>query len=357
MSDQQIKASRPFNKRKLWTYLGLAILFFTLSYLSVLFMHSYFSSGKLSLPPSILTARNILILTVLLGLYFLADALRLYCVIRALGATIPFPYLLKLVFVNIFISNVTPLATGGGFIQVYFMTRKGMSLGQATAATTLRTMISALILFILTPIIIWIDPSQFSMFSTRSLLYIITALSVGFLFFLWVFLFRIQVVKRWMYHLLLVLRKLRILTPKKFRTLYVKLCAELRSFSEGFKTFFQGRPGWASLSVATTVLFLLLLFSFPLVIMRAMGYQASPWTILAFQVVVTFFMYFAPTPGASGVAEGGFGLLFAQLVHTQDIAPLVLSWRFLTIYIGVVIGMLITFGAFFKRGRRGEDAL
>jgi hypothetical protein len=56
-------------------------------------------------------------------------------------------------------------------------------------------------------------------------------------------------------------------------------------------------------------------------------------TVLAFQVVVTFFMYFAPTPGATGVAEGGYGLLFAQLVQRQDIALLTLTWRFLTILI------------------------
>jgi len=48
-------------------------------------------------------------------------------------------------------------------------------------------------------------------------------------------------------------------------------------------------------------------------------------TVLAFQVVVTFFMYFAPTPGAAGVAEGGYGLLFAQLVRKQDITPLMNS--------------------------------
>ena len=72
-----------------------------------------------------------------------------------------------------------------------------------------------------------------------------------------------------------------------------------------------------------------------------MGYKVPIWTLLAFQVVVTFFMYFAPTPGATGIAEGGYGLLFAQLVQKQDIASLILSWRFLTIYIGVLIGIVV----------------
>ncbi|MEJ2655805.1 MAG: hypothetical protein P8012_01225, partial [Desulfobacterales bacterium] len=65
-------------------------------------------------------------------------------------------------------------------------------------------------------------------------------------------------------------------------------------------------------------------------------------------VVVTFFMYFAPTPGATGVAEGGYGLLFIQLVQKQDITFLTLSWRFLTIYIGVVIGMIVIYREFYN---------
>lgn len=348
------KPSPPDSKHKLWGYLGLAVLFFALSYLSVLFMHTYFASGKLRLPPSILTVRYLTILGSLLVLYFLSDGLRLYCVIRALGASISFFYILKLVFVNIFISNVTPMATGGGFIQVYFMTRKGMSLGQATAATSLRTMLSALILFTLAPIIIWIDPSQFSMFSSHNLLFVITLVSIVYLVIFWIILFRIRLIKRWLYRILFLLKKFRLLSPRKFRRLYVKLSTELRTFSKGFKTYFTTNTRWAVLSVASTALFLLLLFSFSIVLVRAMGYHASAWTMLAFQVVVTFFMYFAPTPGATGVAEGGYGLLFAQLVQKQDIAPLVLSWRFLTIYIGVVIGMIVTFSEYIRRDERSS---
>lgn len=355
MPKLQPKSSDTGDKHRLWLYLGLALLFFALSYLSVLFIHTYVASGKLTLPPSILSAKNLMALGSLLVLYFLSDGLRLYCVIKALGANLSFFYILKLVFVNIFVSNVTPMATGGGFMQVYFMTRKGMSLGQATAATSLRTLLSALMLFILAPIIIWIDPSQFSMFSNHNLLYIITIISGVYLLFFWIILFRIRVVKLWLFRLLRLLVKLKLLSVKKFRRLYVRLSSELRSFSKGFKTYFSGNIKWALLSVVSTAIFLLMLFSFSIVLVKAMGYHASVWTMLAFQVVITFFMYFAPTPGATGVAEGGYGLLFAQIVQKKDIAPLVLSWRVMTIYIGVIIGMIITFVEFSRRNPRSTD--
>ncbi|HDY75952.1 MAG TPA: hypothetical protein ENH49_05460 [Candidatus Marinimicrobia bacterium] len=85
--------------------------------------------------------------------------------------------------------------------------------------------------------------------------------------------------------------------------------------------------------------------------MRALGYRASVWTVLAFQVVVTFFMYFAPTPGAAGIAEGGYGLLFAQLVQKSDITLITISWRLLTVYIGVLIGIFIIYKEIYYHGK------
>ncbi|BBO85211.1 hypothetical protein DSCO28_57770 [Desulfosarcina ovata subsp. sediminis] len=134
----------------------------------------------------------------------------------------------------------------------------------------------------------------------------------------------------------------------------MRVSRELDLFSGGFKRYFRTSPGWAVLSVLFTVLFLLLLFSFSVVLVRALGYQAPVLTVLALQVVVTFFMYFVPTPGAAGVAEGGYGLLFAQLVQKQDIVPLTLCWRFLTIYVGVVIGIVVMYREMFQRDKAGR---
>lgn len=334
--------------RKITGYFGLAALFFALSLSTVYFIHLYFSGGRLRIPSSMLSAKVIICLAILLVLYFLAEGLRLYCVIRALGFRIAFSYIIKLVFVNIFISNVTPMATGGGVVQVYFMNRKGMPVGEAMAATSIRTMLAALILFMLTPIIIWADPNQFHMFFHGKLLYGITGVSCAYLAVFWFILFRIRIIKRWVFRFLHLLNAMKIVSQPRFRTWFLKVSRELDLFAGGFKRYFRKNPCWVILSIVFTALYLLLLFSFSIVLIRALGYHTPVLTVLAFQVVVTFFMYFAPTPGAAGVAEGGYGLLFSQLVQKQDIAPLTLSWRFLTIYIGVLIGIGVMYREMFK---------
>ena len=335
--------------RKITGYFGLAALFFALSFSTVYFVHRYFSEGRLRIPSNMLSAGVIGCLAILLILYFMADGLRLYCVIRAMGFRIAFSYIVKLVFVNIFVSNVTPLATGGGVVQVYFMKQKGMPIGEATAATSIRTILAALILFTLTPIIIWTEPNQFRMFFHRNLLYAITGVSSAYLAVFWIILCRIRIIKRWMFRALYLLNAMKIVSRSRFRTWFLKASQELDLFADGFKRYFRNNTGWAALSVICTALFLLLLFSFSIVLIRGLGYQVPVVTVLAFQVVVTFFMYFAPTPGAAGVAEGGYGLLFSQLVQKQDIALLTLAWRFLTIYVGVVIGIVVMYREMFKR--------
>ena len=341
--------------RKVMGYFGLAVLFFALSFTTLYFVHHYFSGGLLRIPSNLLSVRVISCLAVLMVMYFLADGLRLYCVIRAMGFHIAFAYIVKLVFINIFVSNVTPLATGGGVVQVYFMKQQGMPIGEATAATSIRTILSALILFTLTPLIVWAEPNQFRTFFHRDLLYGITGISCVYLIVLWIILCRIRIIKRWLFRGLYLLNTLKIVSRSRFRSYFLSVSRELDLFSNGLKRYFKNKNGWVVLSVVFTALFLLLLFSFSVVLVRALGYQVPVVTVLAFQVVVTFFMYFAPTPGAAGVAEGGYGLLFSQLVQKQDITLLTLSWRFLTIYVGLVIGMFVIYREMFNHSKEDRS--
>lgn len=341
--------------RRVLRYFGLAGLFFLVSFTSIYFVHRILSEGQLRIDLHLFSVRVIGSLAILLVLYFLADGMRLYCVIRTIGFRIAFTYIVKLVFVNIFVSNITPMATGGGVVQVYFMNRKGMPVGEATAATLIRTILAALILFTLTPIIIWAEPNLFRAFFHRNLFYGVAGLSSVYLAVLGIILFRTRAIKGCLFRALMLLNILRIVSRQRFRFLFLKISHELDLFSGVFRRYFRCNPGWTALSFLCTALYLLLLFSFSVVLIKALGYQVPFLTVLAFQVVVTFFMYFVPTPGGAGAAEGGYGLLFTGLVQKQDITLLTLSWRFWTIYIGVLIGIFVVYREIFKRGKAARQ--
>ena len=58
-------------------------------------------------------------------------------------------------------------------------------------------------------------------------------------------------------------------------------------------------------------------------------------------VVTTFVMYFSPTPGASGISEGVFGSFFRDILSGNHLILVIVCWRLLTIYLGMIIGLVV----------------
>ncbi len=94
--------------------------------------------------------------------------------------------------------------------------------------------------------------------------------------------------------------------------------------------------------MAFTLVFLVSLFSFPALLLWGLGYEAEYEHVLALLTVTTFIMYATPTPGASGVAEGLFGHFFSGIVRPEHLVLVTVLWRFLTIFLGMGIGVVLT---------------
>jgi uncharacterized membrane protein YbhN (UPF0104 family) len=95
------------------------------------------------------------------------------------------------------------------------------------------------------------------------------------------------------------------------------------------------------LSILFTFIFLLCLFSFPALLINALGYDTDYLTSVGILVVTTFIMYFSPTPGASGIAEGLFGTFFQTILTGGHLLLVIVAWRFLTIYVGMIAGLIV----------------
>ena len=132
-----------------------------------------------------------------------------------------------------------------------------------------------------------------------------------------------------------------IISEKRYKKILRYLFDNLDMFIDDLILFVYGKKLYVILSFLFTVIFLLSEFSFSYLLLIGMGYDVSFIHVITLQVVVVFLMYFAPTPGASGVAEGGYSLLFRQIVSKTDVFPLIIYWRFFTKYIGMVIGSFV----------------
>ncbi|MCA1796741.1 MAG: flippase-like domain-containing protein, partial [Geobacteraceae bacterium] len=126
-------------------------LFVALTGAGLYAVYTQFAGHSVSFDVRLLHPSLLLALGLLLLVYFSADGLRLYFCIRTMGHKISFRPMAKLTFLNIFFSNITPMATGGGFAQIWYLHNHGIPVGIASAATTMRTVLAMVFIFSLTP--------------------------------------------------------------------------------------------------------------------------------------------------------------------------------------------------------------
>ena len=59
-------------------------------------------------------------------------------------------------------------------------------------------------------------------------------------------------------------------------------------------------------------------------------------------LVVSLFTFFAPTPGATGLYEGGFAVLFSPFVVKHLLGVFTILWRVFTYYLAAILGGFVT---------------
>ncbi|MFI9651200.1 lysylphosphatidylglycerol synthase transmembrane domain-containing protein [Guyparkeria sp. GHLCS8-2] len=325
-------------RRLLW----FAVLFIGLSAAGIWAVYLQVAGHEIHWDARLLGWQLVLASLALLLVYFAADGLRLWFTLRALGHSIPLPAMARLVFLNIFVSNITPLATGGGVAQVWFMRRRGVPVGTGLTATTIRTALAVLFIFGATPILLVTLPGAEGAAQSDSLVITLSVSVALYLIFFMVLVMRSNWLLRPMLSALKALRGLHMISPQRHHRWRHRLVRELQRFAHGFVRYFQGSRLDIAASFVFTAIFLLALFSFPALLFWSLGYGFDYWLVIGRMVMTTFVMYFSPTPGAAGIAEGVFAYFFRDVVTASHLVLVTVAWRALTIYLGMLIGLIVT---------------
>ena len=65
------------------------------------------------------------------------------------------------------------------------------------------------------------------------------------------------------------------------------------------------------------------------------------WTVISIQVVLQFVLYFAPSPGGSGIAEFSIAVLMASVLATELIPVFTLLHRIFLLFLPAIIGSFV----------------
>lgn len=336
-------------------YLLLLAVFAVLSYFSLEAVYRLASDRSSFLSLGIFSSKMYGLAIVLLLLNYAADAARFYFILKTIHVDVTVKQIAGLTFINYFTSNLTPFAIGGGVAQIYFLNRAGIPGGAATAGTTIKTVLPVLFFMITAPMILIFDRNLDRIFPNRgSFLYV--SILVVLTILAGVFLFHLQknpdslagMADRF-------IKRFGKQGKSAFRL--SRFFRGVQEFLSHVALFFSGSRKNIFLSILMTLVFLFTLFLFPVLLIRDLNPSVSAAEIILSQIVITFIMYFAPTPGSSGVAEAAFILLFSSDVGKGDLVSLTFVWRLFTMYLGIVFGMVVFYAQLFRgqARRTGKD--
>ncbi len=287
---------------------------------------------------------------------WIGGGVRLWVVARVVHPRPPLGGMILAGGMTAWASYLTPFQSGAGPMMIYTMRRYGVPVPVA-AASTLMTFISTVAFFAIA------GPLAIVFGAGRSLsdkgavlglsLYDLFLTSLGVFVFLGVVLVAVIAFPR---HIGTLLHRVAAWAGRRS----VKLAARVEALRAGIDkahesiVAFNTPRGWLALLWAT-------LLSGPshankllagYVTMRTLGLPAHFVDILLLQVLITFLLYFAPTPGASGVAEVLSALIMAAYVP-KALTPLyTLIWRMIISYYTIAFGFLV-FTSWVRQGLRG----
>lgn len=272
------------------------------------------------------------VLVVSLGLFF--DGSRLMHMVKISNEKITLYQAVQVVFGNYFLALLTPGATGGAVAQLMFLRHAGVPTGKATVLVIVRTLLSIFFLVLCMPFIFMHDAGILPGVSNQTLMAItLTAFVViiGIVF---------GARRGYLdYVVVRVTKRMKTTRRRKVFAFYRDTKCAISLLS---------KAPWQMLRVfVESGLNLLCIYAVVPCLLLGLGITDADWyTVMGRMIFLNMLLYFTPTPGGSGIAEGGFVLLFSETVPAGTVGIMAVCWRLIAEYIPFLIGLYYTLTVF-----------
>ena len=272
------------------------------------------------------------LLAVGLGMFF--DGSRLMHLVKISNEKITLYQAVQVIFGNYFLALLTPGATGGAVAQVMFLRHAGVPTGKAAVLVIVRTLLSIFFLALCMPFIFLHDEGIVPGVSNNILMAITLTAFLGIVF--------IVVGARRGFLDYVVVWIARRLHDKKRHQLF-----GLYRDTKSAISLLLGAPRQMLVVFLESRLNLLCIYAVVPCLLLGLGVTDADWyTVMGRMIFLNMLLYFSPTPGGSGIAEGGFVLLFAATVPAGTVGIVAVCWRLIAEYLPFLIGFYYTVTVF-----------
>ena len=286
-----------------------------------------------------------------------------FCIIdKTVTGSYRFSSSIKTSFLGKYYDAVTPFATGGQPMQIYYLNSKGISGGNSTAIVLIRYFSSIITWVILGSALMITGTVMHVLDGTtgKTLLLITGWVGVGvnliIPLFIAFFLIFPKAMTKLTRGLVSLGKKMRIVKDEE--KALKKATKVVDDFKHSFKVMATS-PVKLVMLVLVSFAEAFLTFSVPFFVMKAFScnVEGQLLTVMALNAFATFGVSFIPTPGNSGVMEGMAALAFSAAAG-NTLAWSVLVWRLAVYYIYIIVGLCITVRDIIKKNivsKRNKD--
>ena len=275
--------------------------------------------------------------------YWFFGSLAMHLISKKFKSDLKFNSIFKLNIVTHFFNGVTPFASGGQPYQIYALTKKKISLVDSTNIA-IETFVTYQLALIMIGSVAIISNKIFNIFPDVAFLKILVL--IGFLINLFVGagLFAIsftQKINRFVFkHIINLGSKLKIVKDKEKTT--EKFNNDIEKFHNGTKHLISDKKNLVKI-VLLQLLSLITYYSVPVAILFSMG-DFSSFNIMISIITTAYVMIigaFVPLPGGTGGLEYSFLALFGNFIVGSKLTTLMIMWRFVTYYFGMICGAVL----------------
>lgn len=285
-----------------------------------------------------------------IALYIISEAINIKRILKFIGEyNVSFFHGIKYAFVGFFFSSITPSSTGGQPAQVYFMKRDNIEISHSSLALLIE-LTSFQILSITFAIISLLSNYKIVMNLSRvmKLLIIFGIVSnLIVLAFVLIAIFSNAVAVNIVNVILKIGERFKI----KEKTKEV-IKGELENYKEGSRVILKN-PLFMVSVMATTMIQLISTYSVTYFVYKALWLNKFSFLhIIQLQSILSVAVSNIPLPGAVGVSENGFLLLFKSVYSKELLSPAMLLSRGINFYLFLMVSSAVVIYATVRINKR-----
>lgn len=265
------------------------------------------------------------------------EAVNMYQISHSLKRPLPLSRCEQYAFIGFYFSSITPSASGGQPVQMYYMKKDNIGLADSSVMILFIVLVYQLAMLLFAGIMVLLHPGL-AVQTAGHLKYLLPfglIMNGGAAALMALFLTSEKIVQNLLLFLLRAGARLQLVKhPRESREHWLK---EIRHYQRSAAVIRQ-KPLLFIRVLMASLLQMAAISSVPYCVYRALGYSALHLgELMTCQSILTLSASAMPTPGAVGAAEGGFLFAFKDIFDAENIKTAMLLSRGISLYIFLII--------------------